>query len=86
MDKKSFSRQEKMLKLREELLAVEDERLRGAKYHSVDEIDNALESVIENVENDGANLLLALEEGEVDAKENGWFSIEDLLKELDKDK
>jgi len=85
MDKESFSRQEKMLKLREELLPVEDERLSGAKYYSVDEIDDTLESVIKNIENNGANLLSVLEEGEIDAKKNGWFSMEDLLKELDKE-
>lgn len=51
MDIESFSRREKMLKLREELLAVEEERLRGAKYYSVDELDEFLGSVIEDVEN-----------------------------------
>lgn len=51
MDIESFSRREKMLKLREELLAVEEERLRGAKYYSVDELDEFLDSVIEDVEN-----------------------------------
>lgn len=51
MDIESFSRREKMLKLREELLAVEEERLRGAKYYSVDELDEFLGAVIEDVEN-----------------------------------
>jgi len=51
MDIESFSRREKMLKLREELLAVEEERLRGARYYSVDEIDGFLDTVIEDVEN-----------------------------------
>ena len=51
MDIESFSRREKMLKLREELLAVEEERLHGAKYYSIDEIDNFLDAVIEDVEN-----------------------------------
>lgn len=50
MDIESFTRREKMLKLREELLAVEEERLRGAKYYSVDELDEFLDSVIEDVE------------------------------------
>ena len=35
----------------EELLAVEEERLRGARYYSVDEIDGFLDAVIEDVEN-----------------------------------
>lgn len=51
MDIESFSRREKMLKLREELIAVEEERIRGAKYYSIDEIDEFLNAVIEDVEN-----------------------------------
>ena len=51
MDIESFSKREKMLKLREELLAIEEERLRGARYYSVDEIDEFLDSVIGDVEN-----------------------------------
>ena len=51
MDIESFSRREKMLKLREELIAVEEERIRGAKYYSIDEIDEFLDAVIEDVEN-----------------------------------
>ena len=51
MDIESFSRRENMLKLREELLAIEEERLRAARYYSVDEIDEFLDSVIGDVEN-----------------------------------
>ena len=51
MDIESFSRREKMLKLREELLAIEEERMRGAKYYSIDEIDEFFDNVIEDVEN-----------------------------------
>ena len=51
MDIESFSRRENMLKLREELLAIEEDRLRGARYYSVDEIDEFLDSVIGDVEN-----------------------------------
>ena len=51
MDIESFRRREKMLKLREELLAIEEERMRGAKYYSIDEIDEFLDNVIEDVEN-----------------------------------
>ena len=51
MDIESFSRREKMLRLREELIAVEEERIRGAKYYSIDEIDEFLDAVIEDVEN-----------------------------------
>ncbi len=38
MDIGTFNRREKMLKLREELLAVEEDRLRGSKGYSVDEV------------------------------------------------
>ena len=51
MDIGSFRRREKMLKLREELLAIEEERICGAKYYSIDEIDEFLDNVIEGIEN-----------------------------------
>ena len=37
MDIETYNRREKMLKLREELLAVEEDRMRGSKGYSVDE-------------------------------------------------
>ena len=37
MDLETFNRREKMLKLREELLAVEEDRIHGSKGYSVDE-------------------------------------------------
>lgn len=46
MDIKSFNRREKMLKLREELLAVEEDRLAGRTGCTVDELDTYLDSVI----------------------------------------
>lgn len=51
MDIESFSKREKMLHLREELLSVEEERIRGAKCYTVDELDDYLSSIIEDVEN-----------------------------------
>ena len=50
MDIEAFSRREKMLKLREELLAVEEDRLAGRMGISPDELDRYLESVIDEVE------------------------------------
>lgn len=47
MDIESFNRREKMLKLREELLAVEEDRMAGRAGCSVDELDEYLEHVIE---------------------------------------
>jgi hypothetical protein len=41
---------EKMLKLREELLAVEEDRLAGRNGVAPDELDSYLESIINEVE------------------------------------
>lgn len=38
MDIETYNRREKMLKLREELLAVEEDRMHGSKGYSVDEV------------------------------------------------
>lgn len=38
MDIGTYNRREKMLKLREELIAVEEERMRGSKGYSVEEV------------------------------------------------
>lgn len=42
----SISRREKMLKLREELIAAEEERLMGKKGYSIDELDKMLEDAV----------------------------------------
>ncbi len=46
MDIEAFERREKMMALREKLMMIENERLRGAKYYSVDELDLDLQQVI----------------------------------------
>jgi len=51
MDIETFTRREKMLKLREELLAVEEDRLAGRVGVTPDELDSYLESIIDEVEN-----------------------------------
>lgn len=51
MDIEVFTRREKMLKLREELLAVEEDRIAGRMGSMPDELDNYLESIIAEVEN-----------------------------------
>lgn len=38
MDIETYNRREKMLKLREELLGVEEDRMHGSKGYSVDEV------------------------------------------------
>lgn len=46
MDIETYNRWEKMLKLREELLAVEEDRMRGSKGYSVDEVTAMMRSAI----------------------------------------
>ena len=43
----SFTRREKMLKLRENLLAVEEDRAMGRRGCTVDELDRFLDGVLE---------------------------------------
>lgn len=49
MDIEAFNRREKMLKLREELLAVEEDRLAGRTGCTLDESDIHLDHMIEEV-------------------------------------
>lgn len=49
MDIETYNRREKMLKLREELLAVEEDRLAGRIGSSLDELDTFLDDMIEEV-------------------------------------
>ena len=46
MDMETFTRREKMLKLREELLAVEEDRLAGRTGCTLDELDEYLDTII----------------------------------------
>ncbi|MBQ3509508.1 MAG: type II toxin-antitoxin system Phd/YefM family antitoxin [Peptococcaceae bacterium] len=46
MDIVSFTRREKMLKLREELLAVEEDRQAGRVGCSLDELENYLDDIL----------------------------------------
>lgn len=47
MDIESFTRREKMLQLRENLLAVEEDRAMGRLGCSIDELGNYLDSVLD---------------------------------------
>lgn len=49
MDIDAFNRREKMLKLREELLSVEEDRLAGRVGCDVDELDAYLDTIIDEV-------------------------------------
>jgi len=57
MDINTFTRREKMLKLREELLAVEENRLAGRAGVTPDELDSYLEGIINEVEHGNKNSL-----------------------------
>ena len=46
MDIDTFTRREKMLKLREELLAAEEDRLSGAPYYTADETAKMMEDAV----------------------------------------
>lgn len=50
LDIETFSRREKMLKLREELLAVQEDRLAGRVGVTPDELDTYLEGIIDEVQ------------------------------------
>lgn len=54
MDIETFSRREKMLKLREELLAVEEDRRRGSEGYSVDEVAAMMRDAIEEAAGHGS--------------------------------
>mgnify|MGYP002774680564 CR=1 FL=1 len=49
MDIETYNRREKMLKLREELLSVEEDRMAGRTGTTVDELDAYLDGIIEEV-------------------------------------
>ena len=51
MDIETFSRREKMLKLREALLSVEESRLAGLPGVTPDELDRYLDVIIDEVSN-----------------------------------
>lgn len=46
MDIETYNRREKMLKLREELLAVEEDRVHGKEGYAVDEVAAMMRSAI----------------------------------------
>ena len=52
MDMETYNRREKMLKLREDLLAVEEDRVRGNKGYSVSEVSEMMRAAIKEVAHD----------------------------------
>ena len=55
MDIATYNRREKMLHLREELLSVEEDRLRGIAGYSLHELTNMLKNKINEVAKNGRN-------------------------------
>ena len=53
MDIETYNRREKMLKLREELLADEEDRMRGSKGYSVEEGTAMMRNAIREAEGHG---------------------------------
>ena len=49
MDIETYNRREKMLKLREELLSVEEDRISGIADCTLDELDKYLDDIIDEV-------------------------------------
>ncbi len=49
MDIEAFTRRESMLRLREALVAVEEDRLAGKKGFSIDELDEIMKKTIREV-------------------------------------
>jgi PHD/YefM family antitoxin component YafN of YafNO toxin-antitoxin module len=52
MDLTTFSRRESMLKLREQLVAAEEDRLKGKKGFSIDEVDEMMKAAIKDSANE----------------------------------
>ena len=55
MDIATYNRREKMLHLREELLSVEEDRLRGIAGYSLPELTKMLKNKINEVAKNGRN-------------------------------
>lgn len=54
MDIETYNRREKMLKLREELLAVEEDRLHGSEGYSIDDVAAMMRNAIKEATRNGA--------------------------------
>ena len=53
MDIETYNRREKMLKLREELLSVEEDRMRGSEGYSIDEVTSMMRSAVKEATGHG---------------------------------
>ena len=55
MDIETYNRREKMLRLREELLAVEEDRLHGINGYSVSEVANRMRDAVKEASERGTS-------------------------------
>ena len=53
MDIETYNRREKMLKLREELVSAEEDRMRGNEGYSIDEVTSMMRSAIKEAAGHG---------------------------------
>ena len=53
IDIETYNRREKMLKLREELLSVEEDRVRGRKGYNIDEVVTMMRNAIKEAASSG---------------------------------
>ena len=53
MDIDTYNRREKMLKLRKELLSVEEDRMHGSEGYSIDEVTSMMRSAIQEAAGHG---------------------------------
>lgn len=53
MDIETYNRREKMLKLREELLSVEEDRIHGSKGYSINEVTKMMQDAVKGAINNG---------------------------------
>ena len=49
MDIETFARRESMLRLRENLVAAEEDRLKGKNGYSIDEVSNMMKDAVKEV-------------------------------------
>lgn len=59
MDIATYNKREKMLKLREELLAVEEDRMHGSKGYSVGEVAGMMRDAIKGAEDHATEMSVA---------------------------
>ena len=88
MDIEAFGRREKMLQLREELLAIEEDRLAGRNGATPDELDKHLDRLIDEVEQTAFDSMMqrGLDDAKADRSRPAAAVFSELRREIDKPK